>query len=77
MNMNMNYNYLTTIYRSILTQIYVFLVLFTKFHFDLGKLISKNCNYIFFYKRFVHFGEYTSLYCSGITVVHGHATVFF
>ena len=25
----------------------VFLVLFTVFHFDLEKLISKNCNYIF------------------------------
>ena len=33
--MNMNYNDLTTIYRSILTQQFVFLVLFTIFHFDL------------------------------------------
>ena len=39
--MNMNYNYLTTIFRGILTRIYVFLVLFTIFHFDLEKFISK------------------------------------
>ena len=51
----MNYNYLTTIFRSILTQICVFLVLFTIFHFDLEKFISKNCKYIiFFYQTFVH-----------------------
>ena len=34
-------NYPTTIFRSILTQIYVFLVLFTIFHFDLEKVIIK------------------------------------
>ena len=54
--MNMNYNYLTTIFRSILTQIYVFLVLFTIFHFDLEKLISKNCKYTFFHQKFLHLG---------------------
>ena len=32
-------NYPTTIFKSILTQIYVFLVLFTIFHFDLEKVI--------------------------------------
>ena len=46
--MNMNYKYLTTIYRSILTQIYVFLVLITIFHFDHEKFISKKCNKYFF-----------------------------
>ena len=74
--MDMNYNYLTTIYRSILTQIYVFLVLFTIFHFYHEKFISKNCKYIFFYQKFVHLGENTSIYCSWIIVVHVHATVF-
>ena len=44
----LQFKYLTTIYSSILTQIYVFLVLFTDFHFDLEKFMSKNCNYIFF-----------------------------
>ena len=34
--------------RSIFTQINVFLVSFTIFHFDLEKSISKNCKYIFF-----------------------------
>ena len=55
--MNINYNHLTTIFRSILTQIYVFLVIFTIFHFDLEKFISKNCKYIFFYQKFVDLGE--------------------
>ena len=41
-NMNKNYSYPTTIWESILTQIYVFLVLFTIFTFDLEKCISKN-----------------------------------
>ena len=72
----MNNNYPTTIYRSILTQIYIFLVLFTIFHFDHEKFISKNCNYIFLYQKFVHLGGNT-IYCSRIIVVHVHATVFF
>ena len=75
--MNMNYNYLTTIYRSILTQIYEFLVLFTIFHFDTEKFIGKQtCKCIFFYQKFVHLGENTSIYLSLIIVVHVHATVF-
>ena len=73
----MNYNYLTTIFRSILAQLYVFLILFTIFHFDLEKFISKNCKYIFFYQKCVHLGENTSKYFSQIIVVHVHATVFF
>ena len=72
----MNYNYLTTIFRSILTQIYVFLVLFTFFYFDLENFISKHCKYIFFFQKIVHLGENTSKYCSWIIVVHVHATVF-
>ena len=69
--------HLTTIYRSILTQIYVFLVLFTIFYFDLEKFISENCKYIFLYQKFIHLGEDTSKYYSRIIVVHVHATVFF
>ena len=71
--MNMNYKYQTTIFKSILIQIYVFLVLFIFFHFDLEAIISKNCKYIFFYQKFVHYGENTSEYCSRIIVVHVHA----
>ena len=72
----MNYNYLT-IYRSILTQIDVFLLLFTIVHFDLEKFISKNFTCVFFEKKFVHLGQNTSIYCSCIIVFHVHATVFF
>ena len=74
--MNMNYNYLTTIFRSILAQIYLFLVLFTIFHFDLEKFIRKNCKNIFFYQKFVYLEKNTSKYCSRINEVHVHATVF-
>ena len=74
--MNMNYNYLTTIFRSNLTQIYVFLVFFTFFHFNLETFISKICKYIFFYQNFVHLGENSSKYCSRIIVDHVHETVF-
>ena len=73
----MNFNDLTTIYRNILTQLYVFLVLFTIFHFDLEKFISKNCKYIVFNPKFVHLVENTSICCSRIIVVHVHATDFF
>ena len=55
---------------------YVFLVLFTIFHFDHEKFVSINCNNIFSYQKFVHLGEIT-IYCSRIIVVHVHATVFF
>ena len=76
--MILNYNYLTTIYRSILTQIYVILVLFTfSFHFDLKKFISQNFKYIFFYQKFVYLGDNISKYCNRRIVVHVHATVFF
>ena len=71
----MNYNYQTKRFRSILTQIYVFLVLLIIFHFDFEKFISKNCKYIFFYQKVVHLGKNTSEYCSRIIVVHVHATV--
>ena len=58
-----NYKY------SILTQIYVFLVLFTIFAFDIEPFISKNVKNILFYQKFVHFSENTSLYCSRIIAV--------
>ena len=74
--MNMNYDYLATIYRSILAQIYVFLVLFTILHFGLEKIIGKNCKCIFFYQKFGHLDKNTSIYCSWIIVVHVHANGF-
>ena len=60
-----------------ITQIYVFLVLFTIFHFDLEKFISKNCKYIYFSTRNLYiFGENTSIYCSLTIAVHVYATFF-
>ena len=46
------------------------------FHFDLEKLISENCKYIFFCPKIVHFGENASKYCSRIIVVYVHPMVF-
>ena len=74
--MNKNYSYPTTIWVSILTQIYVFLVLFTIFAFDLETFISKIWKNILFYKKFVHLGKNTFPYCSRIIAVHVYVNVF-
>ena len=66
--MNMNYSYPTTIYESILTQIYVFLVLFFFFYHE--QIISKIGN-IYFSNR--NLGKNTFIYCSEIIVIHVHA----
>ena len=71
-----NYSNPTTVWVSILTQIYVFLVLLTIFAFDLEKIISKNWNNTFFDQKFVHLGENTFPYCSQIIVVHVYVNVF-
>ena len=70
------YSYPTTIWESILTQINLFLILFTIFAFDLEKFISKNWKNICFYQKFVHLGENTFPYCSRIIVVHAYVNVF-
>ena len=74
--MNMNYNYPTTMYESILAQIYVFLVLFTIFAFNNEKLFKPKLQKIFFYQKYVHLGENTLIHCSRRTVVHVHVNVF-
>ena len=63
-NMNNNYRYPTTICESILTQIYVFLVLFTSFDFHHKIFICKTRKNIFFYQKFVHLGKTTLINCS-------------
>ena len=74
--MNKSYSYPTAIWVSILTQIYVFHVLFTFFAFDLETFISKNLKNILFYQKFVHLDENTFPYCSRIIVVHVYVNVF-
>ena len=59
-----------------LTKMYVYLVLFTIFDFSHEKFISKNCKNIYYYQKFVHLGENSSIYCSQIIVVHVNANVF-
>ena len=74
--MNMKYNYPTTMYESILAQMYVFLVLFTLFAFYHENIFKSKLQKIFFYKKFVHLGENTLIRCSQRTVVHVHVNVF-
>ena len=74
--MNKNYSYPTTIWESILTQIYVVLVLFTFFAFDLQKFISENWKKYLFCQKFVRLGENTSPCCSRIIVVYVYVNVF-
>ena len=74
--MNMNYSYPTTMYESVLAQMYAFLVVFINFAFYSEKNLSKNCKKIFFYQKYVHLGENTFIHCSRITVVHVHVNVF-
>ena len=74
--MNMNYSYPTSMYESILAQMYVFLVLFTIFAFYQEFFFSQNCKKIFFYQKYVHLGEHTLIHCSQITVVHIHVNAF-
>ena len=74
--MNMNYSYPTTMYESILAQIYVFLVLFTIFAFYNEKLFKPKLSKIFFYQKYIHLGENTLIHCSQRTVVRVHVNVF-
>ena len=74
--MNMNYSYPTTMYESVLAQMYVFLVLFTFFAFYHKIIFSQNCKKIFFCQDYVYLGEHTLIHCSQRTVVHIHVNVF-
>ena len=74
--MNMNYSYPTTMYESISAQMYAFLVLFTIFAFYHEKFLKPKLQKIFFYQKYVHFGENTLIHCSQRTVVHVCVNVF-
>ena len=74
--MNMKYSYPTTMYESILAQIYVFLVLFTIFAVYHENLFWPKLQKIFFYQKYVHLDEHTLIHCSQRTVVHIHVNGF-
>ena len=74
--MNMNYSYLTTMYESILAQMYVFLVLFTIFAFYHEKNCKQKLQKLFFYHKYVYLGKITLIHCSQIILVHIHVNVF-
>ena len=65
--MNMNYNYPTTIFKSISPKLYKSLV--EKYIFIIF-VKMKNCKY---YQKYLLIGSNTSKYCSHIIVVHIHA----
>ena len=74
--MNMNYNYPTTIFRSIFAQMYKFLVekyIFTIFAHEFFKVKIKKCK---LYQKYIYLGQNTSKHCSKIIVVHVHANGF-
>ena len=68
--MNMNYSYQTTMYESILAQMYAFLVLFACFCFLPRKSFKQKLQKIFFYQKYVHLGENNFIHFSRITVIH-------
>ena len=73
--MNMKYNYPTTMFESILAQMYVFLVLFTLFAFYHENIFKTKLQKKI-YQKFVLLGENTLLHCSQRTVVHVHVKKF-
>ena len=74
--MNMNYSNLTTMYESIFAQMYVLLVLFTVLLFTMKFFLSQNCKKIFFYQKYVYFGENTLIHCSQRTVIYVYVNAF-
>ena len=74
--MNMKYSYPTTIYESILTQMYVVLVFLHSTAFYHEKDFKQKLQKVFFYQNCVHPGENTFIHCSQITVVHIHVNIF-
>ena len=76
--MNMNYSYPTTMYESILAQMYAFLVCIVCMFllFTMKKSFKQKLQKIFFYQKYVHLGENTFIHCSRITVVYFRVNVF-
>ena len=74
--MNKDYIYPTTIYKSMLTQMYVFLILFIILDFYHDKFKGKNFKKYIFLQEICTFRQNALLYYSRIIVVHVHVKVF-
>ena len=74
--MNMNYGYPTTIYESILTQMYVFLVLITIFVFYHEKKNKAKFTKTFFLPEICSFGQKYFHICSRITAARVNVNIF-
>ena len=75
--MNMNYNYLTTISRSIFDpNICISGIIYISSFLTLKSLQAKIVNIYFSTRNLYILGENTSKYCSQIIVVNVHATFF-
>ena len=59
--MNKNCSYPTTMYESVLTQMYIFLVLFT-FYLYYETILRQKLENIFFYQKFAHLEGNKKLY---------------
>ena len=72
----MKYSYPTTMYESILAQMYVFLVYlhFTVSYHETD--FKQKLQKLFFYQNCVHSGENTFIHCSQVIVVHIHVNIF-
>ena len=75
--MNINYNYLSTLFRSIFARnVQISGIIYNFFILTLKSSQANNVN-IYFSTRNLHIlGENTSKYCSHIIVVHVHVTFF-
>ena len=73
--MNMNYNYLTAVFRSILTQILCISGII--YILTLKSSQAKIVNRYFSTRKNVHLGENTSKYCSRVIIVSCSCNFFF
>ena len=74
--MNMNYSSLNTMYESMFTQMYIFLVEKYFLQFWLKQIFmvsSENCK---LYQKYIHLGQNTLIHCTRISVVHVHVNIF-
>ena len=74
--MNMTYNYSTTIFKSILTQILCISCIIYNFSIWPWKILKKNENLYFSTRNLYILGKISSKYCSRIIVGHVHANGF-
>ena len=74
--MNMNYSYPTTMYEIFWPKCKYFCYYLQFFAVNHENLFYPKLQKMFFYQKYVHFGEHTLIHCSQRTVVHIHVNAF-